>query len=548
MQMKIGWQCFMRWPRHMRAGLLAAVLLGTCYLSGAAHAQDISGGAGEGVKRPAESSARRRPRATSTAPPKAKRATRTTQPKVDLSKQVDSALELGNTARDSTPPRYADAERAYRLALELDPQEPRAYVGLGNTFFDQRRYPEAETAFRRATELDPEDADAFVALAYTSNAQERYEDAEKSAQRALALDRNNYAAHAASGWSNFRRKKYVEAEAAYRRALALSPKTPELYSELSQVLMEQGRWRDSEPVLRQAVALDPADAATMADYGVVLHKLGQLDRAAETYAAVSKLDPKMAAAHSNLALVQYTLGDFTKAREEWETALRLSSTYALDRAGLLVLDRKFSEAATEIEKYMQASGGTDEDGWLMLGDVRRMQGDDAGSRAAYARAQQLAPDYAQHARPTIPAPVVAKAEPTPEVKTNAKTNGSTGPTVIRQPAEATAPSTVGPQRPTPRYASSVRDLRATNLIRPTPSAGTVSVTSVANAAVLIEAVAGGEAQVSIVPASLTVVAFNQLRPGEYRVVAALDGYEPMEARVFVSANKIVSIKLNLRKR
>jgi hypothetical protein len=184
----------------------------------------------------------------------------------------------------------------------------------------------------------------------------------------------------------------------------------------------------------------------------------------------------------------------------------------------------------------------------MLGDVRRMQGDDAGSRAAYARAQQLAPDYAQHARPTIPAPVVAKAAPTPEVKTNEKNNASTGPTVIRQPTEAPASSTGQPKQPAPRYASSVRNLRATNLIRPTPSAGTVSVTSVANASVLIEAVAGGEAQVSIVPASLTVVAFNQLRPGDYRVVAALDGYETMETQVFVTANKIVSIKLNLRKR
>jgi len=535
--------------RTVRAGLPALLLVAACYLHEPLRAQDISGGAGEGVKRPAESSARRRPRATATAQPKAKRATRAAQPKVDLSKQVDSALELGNAARDNNPPRYADAERAYRLALELDPQESRAYVGLGNTFFDQRRYADAEAAFRRATELDPEDADAFVSLAYSSNAQERYEDAEKSAQRALALDRNNAAAHAALGWSNFKRRKYAEAEAAYRRAIALAPQSPELLSELSQVLIEQGRWRDTEPVLRQAVTLDPADALMMSDYGVVLHKLGQLDRAAETYAAVSKLDPKMSAAHSNLALVEYTRGDFTKAREEWETALRLNSTYALDRAGLLVLDRKFAEAGTEIEKYVQASGGTDEDGWLMLGDVRRMQGDDAGSRAAYVRAQQLAPDYAQHARPTVPAPVVAKATPTPEVKPSVENKTGTGPVVIRQPTETTAATTGGqPKALTPRYASSVRQLKATNLIRPTPSAGTVSVTSVANASVLIEPVAGGEALVSIVPSALTVVSFNQLRPGDYRVVVALDGYETMETQIFVTANKIAAIKMMLRKR
>lgn len=527
--------------RLLRASAAASCMLVSGYLSAGALAQDISGGAGEGVKRPAETSPRRRTRTTPTAKP-AKRGTRTastsSQPKVDLSKQVEAALELGNAARDSNPPRYDDAERAYQLAVQLDPSDERAYVGLGNTYFDQKRYGEAETAFRRATELDPEDADALVALAYTNNAQDRYADAEKSAQRALTLDRSNYSAHAAIGWSNYRRKNYQEAEAAYRRAIALSPKTPELYSELSLVLMEQGRWRDAEPLLRQAVALDPSDSATLSDYGVVQHKLGLLDVAAQTYAQVSALDPKLSAPHSNLALIEYTLGDFAKAREEWEAAIRLNSAYALDRAGLLMLDRKFTEARAELEKYTQANAA-DEDGWLLLGDVHRMQGDDAGARLAYARATQLAPEYAQHGRPTIPAPVVAKVVPPVETKTAGKNSGNiTG----ANTAQSGEPS----KGPSPLYASSVRNLKATNSTVPTPATGVISVNSVANASVLIEPVGGGEALMSIVPTSLTIVAFNKLKPGEYRVVAALDGYETLETRVFVAATKIVTIKMNLR--
>jgi hypothetical protein len=92
----------------------------------------------------------------------------------------------------------------------------------------------------------------------------------------------------------------------------------------------------------------------------------------------------------------------------------------------------------------------------------------------------------------------------------------------------------------------VRNLKATNSAVPTPATGVISVNSVANASVLVEPVGGGEALVSIVPASLTIVAFNKLRPGEYRVVASLDGYETLETRVFVAATKIVTIKMNLR--
>jgi|GEM_PF-3140446 len=544
-----------RYQSFWRAALSASILLCCLPLSFAARAQDISGGGGEGVKRTSASAPRRRAR---TAQPKpARRGAKgqaSSQAKIDspidLSKQVETSLELGNTARDSNPPNYYAAERAYKLALELDPEEARAYVGLGNTYFDQKRYADAEAAFRRAAELDPEDADALVALAYVNNALERYAEAEKAATRSLALDKNNYQAHVALGWSHYRRKNYAEAEAAYRSAIGLSPKTPELYSELSQVLMDQGRWRDSEPLLKQAAALEPKDAATQANYGIVLHKLGQLDGAAEAYAQAAQLDPKMSGPHSNLALVHYTRGDFVKAREEWTAAIGLNSTYALDRAGMLVIDRKLAEAQTELEKYTQANGA-DEDGWLLLGDVKRMLGDDAGARAAYARATQLTPDYTAHARPTIPAPVVARPTPSPAKETSGATTSTTTTTaaVIRPPAGQPATTTsadASSKEPGLRYATSVRTIKATNNPRPTPASGAISITCDPNATLLVEPLSGGEAQKTVLPSSDNVAVFNQLRPGEYRVVAWLDGHEILETRVFVPVNRVVGVKLKLQ--
>ena len=43
----------------------------------------------------------------------------------ELSDAVEDALELGNSARDAEPPRYEDAEKAYRLAAKLDYHDPR---------------------------------------------------------------------------------------------------------------------------------------------------------------------------------------------------------------------------------------------------------------------------------------------------------------------------------------------------------------------------------------------------------------------------------------
>jgi tetratricopeptide (TPR) repeat protein len=51
--------------------------------------------------------------------------------------------------------RTADAERAFRSAVELDPKLDRAWYGLGMALVRQKRYEEAEAALLRNTELQP---------------------------------------------------------------------------------------------------------------------------------------------------------------------------------------------------------------------------------------------------------------------------------------------------------------------------------------------------------------------------------------------------------
>ena len=71
----------------------------------------------------------------------------------ELRSAVDEAIALGNSARDGKPPRYQDAERAYRLAARLDPKDPRPYMGLGNIFYDQGQLSKAAHAYRQAVVL-----------------------------------------------------------------------------------------------------------------------------------------------------------------------------------------------------------------------------------------------------------------------------------------------------------------------------------------------------------------------------------------------------------
>ena len=51
--------------------------------------------------------------------------------------------------------RLADAEAAFRRAVELDPKLDRAWYGLGLTLIRQQRYDDAVVALKRNTELQP---------------------------------------------------------------------------------------------------------------------------------------------------------------------------------------------------------------------------------------------------------------------------------------------------------------------------------------------------------------------------------------------------------
>ncbi len=59
----------------------------------------------------------------------------------------------------------ANAETAYRKAVELDPSELSHQRGLGQTLMAEEKYPEALEVYQKLTELMPDDADVYLRMA-----------------------------------------------------------------------------------------------------------------------------------------------------------------------------------------------------------------------------------------------------------------------------------------------------------------------------------------------------------------------------------------------
>lgn len=116
----------------------------------------------------------------------------------------------------------AAAEKAFRRAVELEPQSAGAWLHLGNTYRRAKQFKEALGAYQKALEVDeayPEAHNNAAMLVAGSDPQR----AETHLRRALGLDPRNAEAHNNLANLLARSGRLAEAIAHYENALAIKP-------------------------------------------------------------------------------------------------------------------------------------------------------------------------------------------------------------------------------------------------------------------------------------------------------------------------------------
>ncbi len=173
--------------------------------------------------------------------------------------EYENLILQGNTARDDRD--YLTAEAAYNKAKLLKPTDSRAVYGLGNLYSDQLRWQEAERQYRLSIEMTPNDAVAHIALSYVlvqpvtaPNLGDRYEEAEKLARRAIELAPANALAFDQLGVSmELRGFIGAETENAYRKAIQLDPAFAPPHAHLGRLLRRRGKSKESAAAYQYAM-------------------------------------------------------------------------------------------------------------------------------------------------------------------------------------------------------------------------------------------------------------------------------------------------------
>lgn len=189
---------------------------------------------------------------------------------------------------------FQEAVRAYRQALEINPESAQAHYGLGLALAQLQKYPEAVDSFRAAVRFEPEWATAYKDL----------------------------------GVAYLKVKNWPQAAQAFRSSLQYQPEDPEAHYNLGVALGKLGRHQEALKAFKEALRLKPNYVAALNNLGMANIKLSRWDEAKRSFDQALTLKPNNSEAHLGLLAYYIQHGDRQAAARTYQTLVSLDKSLA----------------------------------------------------------------------------------------------------------------------------------------------------------------------------------------------------------------------------
>lgn len=278
-----------------------------------------------------------------------------------------NGASLGTLA--SAQARTGDAKAAHAsadAAIAAGATSSLAHAGKGDAFTASGQAAEAVGAYRKAIELDPKNVSAQVGLVYALIASNKAAEAKPIALKATEMDKSSGAAFAALGYSISAEKKFDGNDPSWSDAIAqaqqgvfLAPKNPQVQMVVAKLFEARGNYDQAQVAYQAALAADPA--YTPAKTAIIKNNFVRGD-----------IDGALKAA-----------GELVKANPESPEANKMYGEF-LARKG------QYKEAIAPLEKATAAMP-TNADAWAILAHSYHMTRSFEDGKNAYAKAVQLNP-------------------------------------------------------------------------------------------------------------------------------------------------------------
>jgi len=201
----------------------------------------------------------------------------------------------------------AQAEGVLQRAVERGVAGALSWRMLGDVLYARHRLEESEAAFRRAIECDPAEVNAQVGLAGAVAGMGRYQEALAPLEEALRLDSECRTAWITWVQVHRRLANTGQIMAGLDRLLTLGGLGSQECLDMAIVALSLGAYDRAAAFLEMYLQEKPEDVGALADLATCYAKMGRYSAALEGYRAVLRRDPANARVHQNLKALERSL-------------------------------------------------------------------------------------------------------------------------------------------------------------------------------------------------------------------------------------------------
>lgn len=217
---------------------------------------------------------------------------------------------------------WVEAEKAWRAALNLVPDDARAWTNLGVALNRQNKESEALEAWNRAVAIDPKLPGPYFNTGLTLVRKGDYANAILPLRRSLSIDPDNDGARRALALALVGTDQFPEASREIAQLLAQAPEDPTLLELAGRIFLQQRRYAEASTVLQRRLRLPHPTSTLWAQYGDALDGAARTPEAADAYRRAVGLDPASTLIRYGLGYLYWKLYRYDDAERELLEVLR----------------------------------------------------------------------------------------------------------------------------------------------------------------------------------------------------------------------------------
>jgi tetratricopeptide (TPR) repeat protein len=287
---------------------------------------------------------------------------------------------------------YSELQRT----VELQPDNMKAQLDLGNVLLAARKFPEADEKVELVLGKEPNNVDAMALSANIAAAQGKPDESLELIKKAIQLDPRKSQLYTNLAILQLNARKAVEAEESLKKAAELDSKSAAPLLMLAEYYQGQQRVPEAEQYFQKAVQAEPQklnSRVMLARFYLMQGKRGDAEQVVVQAKRDLANDPK---AYRSLADFYLSVGDVDKALTEFAALYKdhpKDAALARSYAELLLNRRKFDEAGAVISELLRRNR-SDVDAMILQGRLQLAQNNPKDAINSIQGALKTEPDSA----------------------------------------------------------------------------------------------------------------------------------------------------------